>query len=102
MMLTWLCALALGAGTTQPAKTSPAQWRAQQRAAAEKSEKILREAEKVRGLLGQYQVMQAAYLQDNSTAFRLIFGQYLSWHQTYLGLYAEARKSFSIAQEPSP
>lgn len=100
-MMTWLCALALGAGTTPPAKASPAEWRAQQRAAAEKSEKILREAEKVRGLLGQYQVMQAAYSQDTGKAFRLIFGQYLSWHQTYLGLYADARKSFSIAQEPS-
>lgn len=82
-------------------KPAPSEWRAQQRAAAEKSEVILRQTEKVKGLLAQYQIMRAAYHSDGSKAFRLIFGQYLSWHQTYLGLYQEARASFSIKQEPT-
>jgi len=102
MLLTWICALALNTTTGTPANVSPAQWRAEQRQAAEKSEKILKETDKVRGLLAQLQKMNAAYAQDNGKAFRLIFGQYLSWHQTYLGLYAEARKSFSIKQEATP
>ncbi|MEO8672037.1 MAG: hypothetical protein ABI411_12040 [Tahibacter sp.] len=83
-------------------------WKKQQRVAAEKSEGILKQADRVRGLLGQYQLMLAAYKADESKAFRLIFGQYLSWHQTYVGLYDEAVESFSIKQEadkqdaPSP
>lgn len=75
-----------------------ASWKEQQIAAAEKSESILRQAEKVRGLLAQYQIMRAAYVADDSKAFRLIFGQYLSWHQTYLGLHEDALQSFSIQQ----
>lgn len=75
-----------------------ASWKEQQVAAAEKSETILRQAEKVRGLLAQYQIMRAAYVADESKAFRLIFGQYLSWHQSYLGLHDEAMQSFSIQQ----
>ncbi|MBL8299119.1 MAG: hypothetical protein JNN30_12340 [Rhodanobacteraceae bacterium] len=85
-----------------------ASWKEQQVAAAEKSETILRQAEKVRGLLAQYQILRAAYTADDSKAFRLIFGQYLSWHQSYLGLHDEAMQSFSIQQSadkqdaPSP
>lgn len=75
-----------------------ASWKEQQVAAAEKSESILRQAEKVRGLLPQYQIMRAAYVADESKAFRLIFGQYLSWHQSYLGLHDDAMQSFSIQQ----
>ena len=75
-----------------------ANWKEQQIAAAEKSEAILRQAEKVRGLLAQYQIMRAAYVADEGKAFRLIFGQYLSWHQSYLGLHDDAMQSFSIQQ----
>lgn len=75
-----------------------ASWKEQQIAAAEKSESILRQAEKVRGLLAQYQILRAAYVADDGKAFRLIFGQYLSWHQTYLGLHEDAQQSFSIQQ----
>lgn len=75
-----------------------ASWKEQQIAAAEKSESILRQTEKVRGLLAQYQIMRAAYAADESKAFRLIFGQYLSWHQSYLGLHEDALQSFSIQQ----
>lgn len=94
--------------STLASAQSAGDWRAQQRAAAEKSEGILRQTEKMKGLLAQYQLMRAAYDADESKAFRLIFGQYLSWHQSYLGLYSEARASFSIKQEaekddaPSP
>lgn len=83
------------------AATAPLQaasWKEQQIAAAEKSESILRQTEKVRGLLPQYQIMRAAYAADESRAFRLIFGQYLSWHQSYLGLHDDALQSFSIQQ----
>jgi hypothetical protein len=89
------CAAAL---TALPALA--ANWKEQQIAAAEKSESILRQAEKVRGLLAQYQIMRAAYVADDSKAFRLIFGQYVSWHQTYLGLHDDAQQSFSIQQLP--
>jgi len=88
--------LALLAITAGPA--AAASWKEQQVAAAEKSESILRQAEKVRGLLPQYQIMRAAYVADESKAFRLIFGQYLSWHQSYLGLHDDAMQSFSIQQ----
>ncbi|TDR43231.1 hypothetical protein DFR29_107244 [Tahibacter aquaticus] len=80
------------------APLSAASWKEQQIAAAEKSESILRQTEKVRGLLAQYQIMRAAYAADESKAFRLIFGQYLSWHQSYLGLHEDALQSFSIQQ----
>ena len=87
-------------GLSGLAAAAGGEWRAQQRAAAEKSEGILRQTEKFKGLLAQYQLMRGAYDADDSKAFRLIFGQYLSWHQSYLGLYPEARASFSIKQEP--
>ncbi|WP_313912969.1 hypothetical protein [Tahibacter sp.] len=90
--LTILALLAL------PTLAGAASWKEQQIAAAEKSESILRQAEKVRGLLPQYQIMRAAYVADDGKAFRLIFGQYLSWHQSYLGLHDDAMQSFSIQQ----
>ncbi|HSX60000.1 MAG TPA: hypothetical protein VLF18_07370 [Tahibacter sp.] len=86
----FLATFATGAGA--------ASWKEQQIAAAEKSESILRQVEKVRGLLAQYQIMRAAYVADEARAFRLIFGQYLSWHQSYLGLHEDAMQSFSIQQ----
>lgn len=92
--LTALLLLVLAAA--DPARA--ASWKEQQIAAAEKSESILRQAEKVRGLLPQYQIMRAAYVADESKAFRLIFGQYLSWHQSYLGLHEDAMQSFAIQQ----
>ena len=63
---------------------SAAQWRSEQIAASDKSERIMREANKHRGLLAQYQVMRYAYAADKQPAFRLIFGQYLSWYQTFI------------------
>jgi hypothetical protein len=79
------------------AQTGP-QWRSQQLEASRKSELIMHEAEGRKGLLAQYQVMRYAHVRYNDTAFRLIFDQYLSWYQTYIGDYPDASASFSIKQ----
>lgn len=82
------------------AAQTPAEWQALQLAAANKSEKIMAEANTHKGLLAQYQVMRYAYNEDKSPAFRLIFGQYLSWYQSFIGDYPDAAASFSIKQAP--
>jgi hypothetical protein len=84
--------------TPSSSEITPQQWRAQQLAAADKSDLIMKEAEKQSGLLGQYGHMQLAYDTNHDRAFQLIFGQYLSWYQTYVGDYDGARTTFSIAQ----
>lgn len=99
-MRSFFVALAAVALAAPASGASSAAWRAQQQAAAEKSERILRQAEKARGLLAQYVLMRAAWAADEGKAFRLIFGQYLSWHESYLGLHDEAVQSFSIQQLP--
>ncbi len=70
----------------------------QQRAAVEKSERIMAEALKRPGLLSQYIYMRDAYAADTGWPFRVIFNQYLSWFQTWVGDYVGARDKFSIAQ----
>jgi hypothetical protein len=101
------CALLFCAPAASQAQSS-AQWRSRQLAASRKSEKIMHEADKHKGLLAQYQVMRYAYANDKDPAFRLIFGQYLSWYQTFIGDYPDAALSFSIKQplekndSPSP
>ncbi|MBE1160769.1 hypothetical protein [Dyella acidiphila] len=61
-----------------------------------------------KSLLTQYLVLRQAYASDNSTAFRLIFGQYIAWYLSFLGDYPAALRSFSVAQQaqrddrPSP
>jgi hypothetical protein len=80
----------------------------QQRAAVEKSEKIMAEAQTRNGLLAQYLFMRDAYASSTDFSFRVIFNQYLSWYQTWVGDYVGARNSFSIVQKaagddaPSP
>jgi hypothetical protein len=74
---------------------------AQQKAAVEKSERILAEAQKRPGLLAQYLYMREARTKDPDIAFRLIFNQYLSWFQTWVGDYAASRTMFSVAQPPA-
>lgn len=86
--------------TPSSSEISPQQWRAQQLAAADKSDAIMRDAQKQPGLLAQYIHMQLAYDANHDRAFQLIFGQYLSWYQTYIGDYNAARSTFSIAQRP--
>jgi hypothetical protein len=75
---------------------------AAQVAAVEKSETIMKRAQQRKGLLAQYQVMRYAYNEDSSSAFRVIFGQYLSWYQTFIGDYSDALQSFSIRERPLP
>jgi len=79
-------------------EVSPTEWRRQQLAAADKSDEIMHKAQKQPGLLAQYMLMQSSYDANSDRAFRLIFGQYLSWFQTWIGDYDGAVRSFSIAQ----
>src|SRR5882724_12178451 len=86
--------------TPSSTEMTPTQWRAQQLAAADKSDQIMRAAQKQPGLLAQYLHMQLNYDLNHERAFQVIFGQYLSWYQTYIADYNGARASFSIAQPP--
>lgn len=79
---------------------SAAAWLALQSDAETKSERIMAEASTHKGLLSQYQVMREAIPSDNSPAFRQIFGQYISWYQSFLGDYPAAMDSYSIGQPP--
>jgi len=81
---------------------SAGEWRQRQLAAADKSDEIMRQANKQPGLLGKYLHMQAQYDANHERAFQVIFGQYLSWFQTFIGDYAGAAASFSIAQPAQP
>jgi hypothetical protein len=87
-------------GTTPPKthEMTQAEWRRLQLAAADKSEEIMRDAQKRPGLLAQYAYMQQNYDANHERAFQLIFGQYLSWYQTWIADYDAARHTFSIAQ----
>lgn len=98
LSLASLIAGSASAATIQRPDISPAQWKAQQKAAFEKSERIFVQAQKRNGLLTQYDYMVNAYNEDNSPAFRILFSQYLSWYQTYVGDYPAARLSYSIQQ----
>ncbi len=92
-----LLALPPAAATAQRAR-----WPASQVEAMRKSERIMREANTHKGLLAQYKVMRRAYVDDDDPAFRVIFGQYLSWYQTYIGDYPAAAATFSIKQVALP
>lgn len=70
----------------------------QQRDAVNKSERIMAEALKRPGLLAQYLHMRDAYTNNTDWPFRVIFNQYLSWFQTWVGDYPGARANFSIGQ----
>ncbi len=96
------CTLWLALASTASRAQSAAEWQALQAAAAAKSDKLMAEAGAHKGLMDQYVAMRQAYASDNSPAFRLIFGQYVSWYQSFLGDYPDAMKSFSIAQPPQP
>jgi len=81
-------------------KVTPAQWKLMQKQAFEKSETIFTKAQKLPGMLAQYRVMLNAYDADPTAPFRIIFSQYLSWYQTYVGDYVGARRLYSIRQLP--
>ncbi|HUA80472.1 MAG TPA: hypothetical protein VL997_08885 [Dyella sp.] len=89
------------AATAIPAQ-SQARWQAQQAAAAAKADGIMAQANRHKGLLAQYLILHRAYASDDSQAFRLIFGQYIAWYQSFLGDYVDAVKSFSIGQPLQP
>ncbi len=80
----------------------------QQKAAVAQSEKIMAEAQRRSGLLSRYLYMRDTYANSKDVSFRVIFNQYLSWYQTWVGDYSGARSSFSIVQNaakddaPSP
>lgn len=71
----------------------------QQQAAVARSEKIMAEAQTRKGMLAQYVFMRDAYASNTDSSFRVIFNQYLSWYQTWVGDYVGARNSFSILQK---
>lgn len=83
----------------EPAPTATASI-PQQREAVAKSENLMAQAQKRGGMLAQYLFMRDARERDQNLAFRLIFNQYLSWFQTWVGDYAASRVTFSIAQPP--
>ena len=102
MMITLLAGMPLHASevnsTPDSSEMSASEWRRQQLIAADKSDKIMSQAQKIPGLLGQYVFMQTNYDSNHQRAFQVIFGQYLSWFQTFIGDYDGAAASFSIAQ----
>ena len=96
------CALLLACAATSGHAQSAAQWQARQIEASNKSEQIMQEANKHKSLLAQYQVMRYAYNANKDPAFHVIFGQYLSWYQTFIGDYPDAATDFSIRQTALP
>ena len=84
------------------AARAEAQWRARQIQAALKSDDIMRQADKRKGMLAKYDAMRDAYATANDAAFRMIFSQYLSWYQTFIGDYLAAARTFSIREVLQP
>src|SRR5882724_4305518 len=84
--------------TPNSSEMTPTQWRTQQLAAADKSDQIMRDAQKQPGLLAQYLHMQLNYDLNHERAFQVIFGQYLSWYQTYIADYNGVLFSLLSAQ----
>jgi len=78
----------------------PSVWREEQIEAMNKSDAIMKRAHDHKDLLAQYQVLRRAYASDGKPAFRAIFGQYLSWYQSFIGDYKDAELGFSIEQKP--
>jgi hypothetical protein len=96
-------AIACGTGVkAQDTAPTPQQWMQEQIQAARQSERLLDAADQQRGILAQYLFLKEHYEADRGLAFRAIFGQYLSWYQTFVGDYRGAERSFSIAQPQQP
>ena len=95
------CLLLAGISAKATAQSAD-QWQARQIEASRQSESIMADANKQKGLLAQYQVMRYAYARNHDPAFHVIFGQYLSWYQTFIGDYPDAAASFSIKQAALP
>jgi len=80
---------------------TPYQWQQAQKVAFDKSEKVYAEALKRNGLLAQFKAMRDAYRSDPNHAFRVVFGQYMSWYQSFVGDYPGAHDAYSIRQLPA-
>jgi hypothetical protein len=80
---------------------TPYQWQQAQKVAFEKSEKVYAEALKRNGLLAQFKAMRDTYRSDPNRAFRVVFGQYMSWYQSFVGDYPGAHDAYSIRQLPA-
>lgn len=93
-----LCGLATAQPQVATPKVTAAQWQQMQRKAFADSERIFARAQRQDSLLGQYRVLFDAYNADPAPAFRIIFSQYLSWYETYVGNYPAARRLYSIRQ----
>ncbi len=88
-------ALTLTTAFAAEEQLSPYQWQQQQKVAFDKSEKVYAEALKRNGLLAQFKAMRDAYRGNPNHAFRVVFGQYMSWYQTFVGDYRRrARRVF--------
>jgi hypothetical protein len=87
--------------TPVQAQSIPA-WQERQMEAARKSDAIMQQASRRNGMLAQFQFMRDAYFSSKDSVFRVIFGQYLSWYQSFIGDYDDAARMFSIAQQPLP
>lgn len=96
----FLCAMLLASLATAALAQLPSTWRAEQIEAMDASDAIMQRVHTRHDLLAQYQVMRHAYAANGRPAFRAIFGQYLSWYQSFIGDYADAERSFSIDQKP--
>ena len=82
---------------------TPERWYALQLEAADKADRIMREANRQKSLLGRYETMLSAMFEgDRNPAFPVIFGQYLAWYQTYIGDYPNAAASFSVQESRLP
>lgn len=99
LLIAFLACLPLQALAAAPEEVlSPYQWQQAQKVAFDKSEKVYTEALKRDGLLAQFKAMHDAYRSDSNKAFRIVFGQYLSWYQTFVGDYVGSPESYSIRQ----
>ncbi|HEX5304631.1 MAG TPA: hypothetical protein VFW82_00950, partial [Dyella sp.] len=100
VLLAGLIALGAGSAAAQDNKA----WHDAQVAAAEHSERIMATAARHKDLLAQYRVMMdaAASAPADDRAFNVIFSQYLSWYQSFVGDYPNAQASYSIGQPAQP
>jgi hypothetical protein len=87
----------------QKAPPTPAQWHAMQMRAADKADRLMRQADTRKSLLGRYEAMlAAASAGDANPAFQPIIGQYLAWYETFIGDYPNAAANFSIQELQQP
>ena len=92
-----------GQGKQDKTAMTPERWYALQLEAADKADRIMRQADRQKTLLGRYETMLSAmFAGDRNPAFPVIFGQYLAWYQTYIGDYPNAAASFSVQQTGLP